>query len=484
MADIKQVALPDGVTYDLVDDSAAHIISLTTAQWEALTPEQKASGDYVITDATMVPLTASAIPYSNTSSGLTADDVQEAIDEIAAGGGGGGTTNYNNLTNKPQINSVTLSGDKSSSDLKIVWQGTQAQYDLILTKDPDTMYFITDAPIVACDADEITYNHTVSGLSATDVKGALDELADEKMDKANPTGIGSLSLNKKSGTTLGVNAVAVGYQPTASGDYSFAEGYNCTASGIRSHAEGTSSVASGNYSHAENSSTASNAYAHAEGNGTVSSASASHSEGNATEASGAYAHAEGNGTKASGYESHAEGTGTIANHLAQHVFGQYNLEDTSTAQANVKGTYVEIVGKGTSNASRSNARTLDWNGNEVLAGGLKINGTQDVVQQVRFSIPKSSSKTVTVGQDLAIVSFLVSVTGNIGTLNHFLFFVSGYATASRCIVSTLVNTTGASQFTITATNTSNTIFTFNNLNTTNEAQVSIIPLFHNTFTIT
>ena len=37
--------------------------------------------------------------------------------EEHGGGGGGGTTNYNLLTNKPQINGVTLSGDKSASDL-------------------------------------------------------------------------------------------------------------------------------------------------------------------------------------------------------------------------------------------------------------------------------------------------------------------------------------------------------------------------------
>lgn len=36
---------------------------------------------------------------------------------IEAGGGGGGTTNYNLLTNLPQINGVTLKGDKSFDDL-------------------------------------------------------------------------------------------------------------------------------------------------------------------------------------------------------------------------------------------------------------------------------------------------------------------------------------------------------------------------------
>lgn len=33
--------------------------------------------------------------------------------------GGGGTTNYNALSNKPSINGVVLSGDKTTSDLKI-----------------------------------------------------------------------------------------------------------------------------------------------------------------------------------------------------------------------------------------------------------------------------------------------------------------------------------------------------------------------------
>ena len=35
------------------------------------------------------------------------------------GGGGGGTSNYNELSNLPQINGITLQGNKSSSDLEI-----------------------------------------------------------------------------------------------------------------------------------------------------------------------------------------------------------------------------------------------------------------------------------------------------------------------------------------------------------------------------
>lgn len=83
MADIKKIKLLDNSEYNIVDASATHIQTVTLAQWNALTPAQQASGDYVISDATLSPLSASLIPYDNTTSGLTADDVQEAIDELA-----------------------------------------------------------------------------------------------------------------------------------------------------------------------------------------------------------------------------------------------------------------------------------------------------------------------------------------------------------------------------------------------------------------
>lgn len=45
-----------------------------------------------------------------------------------SGGGSGGTTNYNNLTNKPTINGVTLEGNKTSADLDIQSQTTQTDH--------------------------------------------------------------------------------------------------------------------------------------------------------------------------------------------------------------------------------------------------------------------------------------------------------------------------------------------------------------------
>lgn len=82
--------------------------------------------------------------------------------------------------------------------------------------------------------------------------------------------------------------------------------------------------------------------------------------------------ATGEGDVASGYHSHAEGYNTLASRKSQHVFGEYNVEDSGGADASVKGDYIEIVGNGTS-GTRSNARTLDWNGNEWLSGNLTVN---------------------------------------------------------------------------------------------------------------
>lgn len=185
----------------------------------------------------------------------------------------------------------------------------------------------------------------------------------------------------------GIYAHAEGGGTIASGQYTHAEGSSTTASGLYAHAEGFSTIASSSYSHAEGSSTkASNTSAHAEGSGTTASGTSAHAEGSSTTASGfdahaegggttasnTNAHAEGRGTEASGYNAHAEGDSTIANHKSQHVFGEYNIADPSSATASDRGNYVEIVGNGTSLSARSNARTLDWDGNEVLSGKLTV----------------------------------------------------------------------------------------------------------------
>ena len=180
------------------------------------------------------------------------------------------------------------------------------------------------------------------------------------------------TVTESSSYTIGENATTLGAGTRASGQASTAEGAGTLASGQYSHAEGVGATASSVASHAEGQSTASGQYAHSEGNGTTASGNYSHAENGGNTASGQSSHAEGSETTASGVTSHSEGHKTIANHKSQHVFGEFNTADASSASATERGNYVEIVGKGTAENARSNARTLDWDGNEVLAGKLTM----------------------------------------------------------------------------------------------------------------
>jgi len=201
---------------------------------------------------------------------------------------------------------------------------------------------------------------------------------------------GNKSHAEGNGTTAsGHWSHAEGDGSTASGDYTHAEGGDTTASEDYAHSEGLGSTASSNYAHSEgyyseasgpaahaegDTTSASGNCAHAEGFHTIVSANNSHAEGSWTSVTGNNSHAEGTGCEASGYSSHAEGENTIANGRCSHVFGTNNVADTVDPISGI-GNYVEIVGNGTDYSDdRRNARTLDWDGNEMLAGSLDLAG--------------------------------------------------------------------------------------------------------------
>ena len=125
----------------------------------------------------------------------------------------------------------------------------------------------------------------------------------------------------------------------------------------------------------------------------IASGPYSHAECYATTASAYYSHAEGLGTIASGTYSHAEGCGTIADGPAQHAQGRYNVEDTD-------GKYAHIVGNGNViTKERSNAHTLDWDGNAWFAGTLE--GTALILKSSggkRFKITVDDNGTLKTAQ--------------------------------------------------------------------------------------
>lgn len=117
----------------------------------------------------------------------------------------------------------------------------------------------------------------------------------------------------------------------------------------------------------------------------VSMGAGATAEGTNNVASGTDSHAEGRLTNASGDYSHSSGLGTSAHGNAQFVFGKYNVVDDND-------TYVEIVGRGTGGlgTQRRNARTLDWSGNEWIAGTL-TQASDARLKDVQGEIPDLSS---------------------------------------------------------------------------------------------
>ena len=177
----------------------------------------------------------------------------------------------------------------------------------------------------------VTASIVGSGEAPDPIQDWIAETEGTFAKKENAVFTGTFSHQRKSSTTAGDYSVTLGSNNTASGQYAIAEGRTNTASGVASHAEGQGSTASGTESHVG---------------------------GHYSTSSGSYAFAHGNYAK--------------ANHRSQFVFGEFNVEDPSTAASTAKGNYIEIVGNGTHTTSKSNARTLDWDGNESLAGSLTL----------------------------------------------------------------------------------------------------------------
>ena len=177
---------------------------------------------------------------------------------------------------------------------------------------------------------DVVAENKVTAADMNQIKTAVNETIDTMPSNLkNGIAEGSLrtvsSAEESDSYKLGKYAFVEGQDTKASGDGSHAEGYNTTASNSKSHAEGYNAKALGEISHAE----------------------------------GSY-------TTASGSISHAEGWGTVASGEYQHVQGKNNISDTTSAH---------IVGNGSSNSNRSNAHTLDWQGNAWFAGDVYTGST-------------------------------------------------------------------------------------------------------------
>ena len=188
---------------------------------------------------------------------------------------------------------------------------------------------------------------------------------------------------------VGRGASSTGRETKAIGHYAHAEGRRSQAN-YSSHAEGIDAKAMGRNSHAEGNNSASiGENSHAEGRGTRTIGENSHAEGRDTYAEGTASHTEGSNTQALKQNSHAEGLGTIASGAQQHVQGKYNKSDYKQAH---------IVGNGNSDTDRSNAHTLDWDGNAWYAGKITIGADKSPVLTETEINTKLQNHRITAGK--------------------------------------------------------------------------------------
>lgn len=226
------------------------------------------------------------------------------------------------------------------------------------------------------------YAPTASGTSGKIIGWDTTNSVPAWIDAPN-TGIQNLVDGSSTGSVRGIGTGAEDSNYTI-GQYAFAEGNGTYANGNGSHAEGQYTISAGDSSHAEGYDTrATGPYSHAEGYGTIASGNYGHAEGSITTASGDYSHAEGYYTTASGDYSHANGYKTTAQRRSQTVIGEFNALDTS-GDTTTRGTYAFIIGKGTSNNARSNALTVSWNGDTVMAGGLDVSGIDHTITTAEY----------------------------------------------------------------------------------------------------
>ena len=231
----------------------------------------------------------------------------------------------------------------------------------------------TTSPNIASEASSVA----IGGGNQSIASGAVTIGTNNVASAQNAVAIGSKLAGADPNTASAPAATALGLSCEASGYGSVAVGYNTTASNTGSFSAGYQTTSSGQASIATGyTSTASGTASAAIGQEVTASATGSVAVGRSTTASAAQAFAAGRNTKAEAAASTALGYGTDATGARSLVAGAYNEPDANeidTTHGSGARKYLMIIGNGTADDARSNAATLDWNGNLVLAGGLSAN---------------------------------------------------------------------------------------------------------------
>lgn len=240
--------------------------------------------------------------------------------------------------------------------------------------------------------------------------------ADNKMDKNDPAGTGSFSMNRKADTLIGDYSSVNGFDSIASAKYSSANGVGTVSNFVNMNATGsynkidtfceeitrnletdygynkyisvsygeTYSVIDGNY---------------VLNNGIIKSALEDVPQGYyfITFWNGGYVYATQNHTIYRCVSSYSDG------HI---IYDKYHLAKENNDE---KGKYSHVVGNGTSDEERSNAHTLDWHGNAWYSGDVYVGGTSQDDEEAKKLITEDYIDTL----DLITIEDIDNICGDI-----------------------------------------------------------------------
>lgn len=321
------------------------------------------------------------------------------------------------------IKSEVVTVTRKADDWERATYSAQDIYDLhkagksVVFVEGDMTYYLTYSEVdPATESTFISiwqnYMYTIkvsgSGWIATDILdvGSIEDAnfkindielnIDLKMDKANPVGTGSFSMNRKPDSRVGNYSAVFGNNIEATGRSSFVCGEHNKEMPIYkdNYLEYTSHTArylkSGNYYYSKEFTFDENTGIYTLVNPSVRSVSSTQTLAVVGEGNYFVVNSDNDiipneaisGNKLCGIiKDRDNGYGqkystTFGNHNTNYYkMTSISQHYPSTPTANERGAYAHIVGNGISNTACSNAHTLDWNGNAWFAGDVYVGST-------------------------------------------------------------------------------------------------------------
>ncbi len=252
------------------------------------------------------------------------------------------------------INKIRLSGTTYSiqdeNATKTV-ELTQAEYDALSPKDPNTFYIITDAT-----AGDLSNYYT-----KTETDNAITAATSTKQDTL-VSGTNIKTINGE--TLLGEGNIEI--QGGSGGGKAIEAGTNISI---------TTGETADTINCTLNASNGSGNHSFVVGRTNFANKWCSYAEGEQNLAGGKCSHAEGSFTYANADYSHSEGYKTNANNMYEHASGVYNVSNSASTTFGDSRNTLFSVGNGTDGNARHNAFEIRQNGDIYLNDGSKLQDT-------------------------------------------------------------------------------------------------------------